>query len=144
MRNIKLLSTAILLAVLVFSCGKETQSTTQGGGTFYVRVTINPPLQYGVNPLYNLVTIGCLTSTKSWNSQNQTSNLSTLQCDEVAVTSGQNIQVTFGMHCLYDHQCRSVLLEGVQNGKVIKTYNYEMGYNSCKDLYQQFPSFIMN
>lgn len=144
MKNIKLISTAVLLAVLVFSCGKETQSTTQGGGTFYVRVTINPPLQFGVNPLGNYVGIGCLTSTKTWNSQNQTSNLTSLQCDEVTVTSGQNIQATFMLRTLYDHQCRNVLLEGVQNGKVIKSYTYEIGDNSCKDLFQQFPNFIMN
>jgi len=40
---------ALFFSLLFYSCGKETQNTTQGGGKFVVTAKISPPLQSGTN-----------------------------------------------------------------------------------------------
>ena len=130
-KHISKLGTAILLAVLVFSCGKETQSTTQGGGTFVIKATISPPLQAGKNGMQqsNQVQLSCVTS-QFWSGIDKSTSLSEISTDPISVTSGQNVSCILSISNGYDFVCRTVTLEGIQNGKTIKTYTLSLGYNS--------------
>lgn len=137
-KHITKLGTAILLAVLVFSCGKETQTTTQGGGRFIIKATFTPPLQFGqIVSKYNSTRMYGIGFDVMWDGVSKLYDLFELTTDELSVTSGQNIAFYFNLSNGYDFQCRNVKIEGIQNGKVIKTYNFSMGYSSpttyCND-----------
>ena len=97
-KHITKLGTAILLAVLVFSCGKETQTTTQGGGKFIIKATFTPPLQFGkIVSAYNSTRIWGLGFDIMWDGISKQYDLSELTTDELSVTSGQNIAFYFNL-----------------------------------------------
>ena len=137
------------------SCGKETQSTAQGGGVFKVKVTVNPPLQKGIGlspSEYNSagVSIAGFLNT-GWSGNTNNADLSNFTTEEIAVTNGQNLSVYVYVSNFKDLNCRDVKIEGIQNGKVIKTYNYSMGYKSllptpnlCLDGNAVQNNFIIN
>lgn len=146
-------TTTLLLTALVVSCGKETQSSTQGGGLFKVRVTITPPLQAGLNSnsIGNYFSIGSTTVTggTTWLGNSQTLPLSTWESQEYSVTKGQNFGWSIQLNNSYDVQCRQVKIEGLTDNKVFKTYNLELGVQSlnpivqCKDVGIGIINFII-
>jgi hypothetical protein len=152
-KHITKLGTAIILAVLVFSCGKESQSTTQGGGTFIVRAKISPPLQSGKTiqsqvSVYNGISLWGLGFSTTWDGSAQTQGISEIISNEISVTSGQNVMAYIRISNLYDFTCRTITLEGIQNGKIIKSYTLNMGYNGspsafCTGQLSQNRNFIM-
>lgn len=142
--------TAILFTSLVISCGKETQATTQGGGTFIVRVKISPSLQTGTAgqiPQSNMIQVWGGGFATTWNGSSQTQSLSEISTDEISVTSGQNLPVYCILNNAYDFNCRTVTIEGLQNGKVIKTFVLNMGQKPgslmCTDGIQINKNFII-
>ena len=147
-KHITKLGTAMLLAVLVFSCGKETQTTTQGGGRFIIKATFTPPLQFGqIVSKYNSTRMYGIGFDVVWDGISKQYDLTELTTDDLSVTSGQNIAFYFNLYNGYDFQCRNVKIEGIQNGKVIKTYNFSMGYSSpttcCNDGFGINKNFIV-
>jgi len=77
-------------------------------------------------------------SSKAWLGQSQSNSISELSTDEIAVTKGQNIGVVAALSNAYDLNCRTITLQGIQNGKIIKTYTLNIGYDGsltkfCKD-----------
>ena len=149
MKNTTFLLFVIAISMFFSSCGKETQSTTQGGGVFKVRITIDPPLQSGMSATsgFNLVTIQVASALKSWSGTQQTAPLSTFETDEISVTSGQNVQFFISQFInLYDRNCRSVKYEAIQNGKINETHTLSLGYNGtlyCADGMTVSKNFIM-
>jgi hypothetical protein len=142
---------SIVLTVLIFSCGKETQSSTQGGGTFNLRLTISPPLQFGKNAssASNTLFMQATNIQKQWSGNSASQSLSQIISDDISVTSGQNVFCIIQIMNQYDYVCRTVIAEGIQNGKVIKTYNLELGIKDaaaasyCIDGFQNTKNFII-
>ena len=140
----------LLTTLILGSCGKETQSTTQGGGVFKVRVTIDPPLQPGATTTggINFISIAGPSSIKSWIGAQQTSPLSTIETDEISVTSGQNVQFSISNFSnQFDFNCRTVKYEAIQNGKINEVHTVSLGYNGissvCVDGFIVSKNFIM-
>lgn len=157
-KTIKAIVSSIILTILIFSCGKETQSSTQGGGLFKLRYTITPALQNGKNPTGdgNSFLSFCNSSpslaglTLSWIGFTSNNPCSTLETNEFAVTKGQNVtiqSITIGNS--YDDQCRTLKIEAFINGKVFNTVVKEMGYYrtntliKCKDVDQNSVNYII-
>ena len=145
-----ILCASLLLTIGFFSCGKETQSTTQGGGKFYVKAKISPPLQSGKSVIalgYNIFQLAIAGSASKWDGSTNSQSLSELVTDEFSVTAGQNIGIMVNLSNTYDVSCRTVTIEGIQNGKVIKSYTFSMGMSStssyCSDGYVQQKNFII-
>ncbi len=140
---------ASLTLTLIISCGKENQTSTNGGGVFKVRVTIDPPLQPGLNSgAYNSIGISVSTTTKSWTGIQQTKQLSTIETDEISVTKGQNIQFTISSFLNnYDRICRTIKYEAIQNGKVNETHIASLGIDNsgmiCADGLMINKNFII-
>lgn len=142
-KTLYLLFTATVFTALLLGCGKETQSSTQGGGLFKLKVTFTPPLQgpvgsFQINapaPSINYVWTG-------------SPDLSVYESQEYSVTKGQNISVGF-----YDNLvvlvCRQVKVEGLLDNKVFKSTTLELGRKSinpiinCKDGTNQQVNFII-
>ena len=155
MKTIKAYILSLALTILVFSCGKETQATTQGGGLFKYRVTITPPLQFGKTGQFNtksnnvFITVPSLGTGYQWNGDQMTSNYSTYESQEFSVTKGQNILFQVGIVNTYDLICRNVKIEALINGNVFKTVTQEKGYSSdsplikCKDFDAPTLNFII-
>ena len=119
-KHITKLGTAILLAVLVFSCGKETQTTTQGGGKLKLFLTSTPTNTNGVINMPNIFNPGTLQGAYADTKRN-----GKVETDEFAVTQGQNFQVT-----LYGGTatgCTTLKLEAYVNGKLIQTITHTAG-----------------
>jgi hypothetical protein len=138
-KRFTIFTTTLLLTALIVSCGKETQSSTQGGGMFKVRVTITPPLNNG-GAIGNSNTFAVLLPENyQWNGYLQSSSLSSWQSQEISVTKGQNVQTNLAINTYFDLKCRQVKFEGILNGNVIKTIDLELGQTSisppvnCKD-----------
>jgi hypothetical protein len=133
-KNILISIGIAFFSVLLGSCGKETQNTTQGGGVFKVRVTIDPPLQSGTAPnggsnaiLFNITGV----ATYTWYGNQRTNALSTIETDELSVTTGQNISIWLqSFSNTYDFMCRTVKIEALQNGKVNETHIFSLGFNN--------------
>lgn len=147
-----MLCASLLLTIGFFSCGKETQSTTQGGGKFYVKAKISPPLQSGKNAMqglyYNQFQLAIAGSAAKWDGSTNSQILSELVTDEISVTAGQNVVVMVNLANSYDVSCRTVTIEGIQNGRVIKSYTFSMGMSSsstyCSDGGTQQKNFIID
>lgn len=135
----------------MFSCGKETQSSTQGGGIFNLKLTIDPPLQFGKNASGQINTLLMQTTStqKQWSGNNVSQSLSQIISDDVSVTSAQNVFCLIQIINGYDNICRTVVAEAVQNGKVIKTFNLELGFKDatgasyCTDGYQTTKNVVI-
>ena len=141
-------------AVFISSCGKDN-----GGGNFQIRLTISPPLQTGPSSLpviYSQLNIisGPLNLMYIWDGSIANSPLSNFQSEEYSVAKGQNVQFSIGL-IGNDFLCRQVKLEGWYNGKILKTYNLELGYKydptntvqpikPCKDALLNFAATNYN
>jgi hypothetical protein len=154
-KSIKAIASSIILTVLIFSCGKETQSSTQGGGLFKYRVTITPPLHYGATGQFknqsNYLQVGVIPIASSyiWDGKQLSDDFTTYESQEYSVTQGQNITFTYFIDNSYDLVCRTVKIEALINGNVFKTVTQEKGYSSispmikCKDFDAPAINFIM-
>jgi hypothetical protein len=132
----------------IFSCGKETQSSTQGGGTLKFNVTITPALQSGMNQQTYQSNQFAFFSGVNMYSWSGDTNLGNYTSDELSVTKGQNIPCTIYLYSVYDLICRTVQIDAVLNGKVMKTVTKNMGHNGslytyCKDGIQSSVNFII-
>jgi hypothetical protein len=136
LNNISIVILALITTLTIFSCGKETQSTTQGGGTFNLKLTISPPLQFGSSPSSGQNTLFMQVGNiqKQWMGNSASQNLSQMISDDISVTSGQNMFCIIQINNTYDFTCRTITAEGIQNGKVIKTYTLEQGYKNGSTL----------
>jgi hypothetical protein len=151
LKNIFRFFIALIIVISIMSCGKETQSSTQGGGLFKVRIEINPPLQKGVNQIYtNAFTCnGPLAQIKQWNGSVANSDFDNYESQEVSVTKGQNISIIIGLNSSFDYKCRSVKIYGIINGNIFNTLTKEMGFSStnpnllCTDESGQAINFII-
>lgn len=155
-KSIKAISASIILTLLVLSCGKETQSSTQGGGLFKYRVTFNPSIP-NIPTLASRVNQVVISSTVpelgifNWNTSSSNPKpepLTNYESPEISVTKGQNIGITgVAIANLGSLGCVATKIEGIQNGKIIKTVNLELGYNSstqqCKDVSNSSVNFII-
>ena len=145
-----MLCASLLLTIGFFSCGKETQSTTKSSIKFYVKVRVSPPLQSGQN-----VNVGSNNNLKIYNGSEETRwygvsetlSLSELNSKEITVNSGLTYGVNVSLYNQYDLKCRTITLEGIQNGKVIKSYVVNMGASpsgtECKDGGSVYRTFII-
>ncbi len=140
---------SFLLSLGLFSCGKETQSTTQGGGTFICKVSISPPLQAGSvsSGQYNTIQIWGGGFLSKWDGSANSVSLSELSSDPISVTSGQNVTCYLFVANSYDLACRTITIDGIQNGKTIKSYTLSMGSSGatmpCTDGIQNQKTFII-
>lgn len=146
---------ALVCTMLMFSCGKETQSSTQGGGIFKIKFTVSPPLPIGLAGtapytghntfLANIVTLQIL----GWNGKDATSPLSTLETNEFSVTKGQNVNVFQLQIGNFDNVCRTVKCEGLLNGKTTQVFSRELGAKdyvksiNCKDVQNPGVIFVI-
>jgi hypothetical protein len=71
---------------------------------------------------------------KQWMGNSASQNLSQMISDDISVTSGQNMFCIIQINNMYDFTCRTITAEGIQNGKVIKTYTLEQGYKNGSTL----------
>lgn len=149
---LKITLVTLSLLILIAACGKETQTTTQGGGTFKIRLTVSPSLQTGnVGSAANSFQV--ISQTPSlpalsymWNGK---TTLSAIETNEVSVTKGQNVTIAFVLGNQLNPVCHTVKIEGLINGKVIQTFTKEAGYSNlnpptvCKDFYNNSVNFII-
>lgn len=145
----------LLLTALVVSCGKETQSSTQGGGICKIRYTITPPLQPGIRLGIYYNSFAPYSLNTGWLGTTQTQPLSTTETQEFSVTKGQNVGVGASLQNLYDLVCRQVKVDFLIDNSVKKTVILEMGYSKydtsdpnnpvlyCKDGVQASLNFIV-
>jgi hypothetical protein len=129
-KTLYLLFTATVFTALLLGCGKETQSSTQGGGICKIRATITPPLQPGISSStssYN--TFGYFNSFGDFNGSAETKSFSNAETQEFSVTKGQNVTITVAVSNLYDVVCRQVKVEFLIDNNVKKTEFLEMGYS---------------
>lgn len=120
-KSIKAIASSFLLTVLIFSCGKETQNSTQGGGKFKIRYTISPALSFGTSSgnFFNTIatTQGFSGLNLRWFGNSSSSDLTTIETVEYSVTKGQNISIGHVVNN-DDKVCRSLKIEGLINGNV--------------------------
>jgi hypothetical protein len=124
---------ATLFTIFLFGCGKETQSSTQGGGLFKWRVSVTPALTTGLGgPLGMENALHVMSySNYVWDGKNATAPFSVYEdLNEFSVTKGQNLSVMVYLYNRKDLGCRQVKLEGLINGKVFKTFDFETGFKS--------------
>ena len=127
-KRFTIFTTTLLLTALIVSCGKETQSSTQGGGICKIRYTITPPLQPGIRlgAYYN--GFSPYSPNPSWNGFTQTQALSITETQGFSVTKGQNVTVSAQLSNLFDLVCRQVKVEVLIDNNIKKTVILEMGY----------------
>jgi hypothetical protein len=155
---IKLTTLPIILQIFMFSCGKETQNTTKGGGLFKVKYTFTPALQNGTtsNGGSNTFLSVCNSSpaltglSLQWHGNSALNPCSSLETNEFSVTNGQNVSIGgLGVSNLFDLQCRTVKIEAMINGKVFNTVVREFGYSKinpltkCADFDNNSVNFII-
>jgi hypothetical protein len=142
---------SIVLTVLIFSCGKETQSSTQGGGMCKIRFTISPaiPSTYKIpGSAYSFPTnFQSFISGQSLYWAGAQGTLSTIETSEFSVTTGQNIPIQTKVECS-DNICRSIFIECIVNNKSVNSYTKEVGFSSypsvmCKDGLNPSLNFII-
>jgi hypothetical protein len=146
---------SIVLTVLIFSCGKETQSSTQGGGLFKIRYTITPPLQIGGTSISDnsfqtiCPTPGFAGINIVWHGNTASTSLASIETNEYSVTKGQNITSGTALGNQMNPICHTVKIEGLINGKVFQTFTKDLGFSSlspmvkCKDFDQNSVNFII-
>jgi hypothetical protein len=117
LKFIGLLFTTLILG----SCGKETQSTTQGGGKLYIKLTSSPANnteaifvpavfgEFGMNKIYYPKTI----------------NSGIITTDSFNVVKGQNFPITISGG--NTTSCSNILVEVFLDGKLYRTRNFSVG-----------------
>ncbi len=122
----------IVLSIFFNACDDETVDTIAGGGRFQVAVTVTPPLNIDGNTS-NGIEDNCfffITTTTSVSYFFKQSSPSYLITDEQSVTKGQTIIIqNFALQTLQSLSCRSVKIDFILNGNIVRTENYNMGYN---------------
>ena len=121
MKNI-IISIGFALSILLLgSCGKETQSTTQGGGKIYIKLTSSPannteaifvPVvfgEFGMNKIYYPKTV----------------NSGIITTDSFNVVKGQNFPITISGG--NTTSCSNILVEVFLDGKLYKSRIFSVG-----------------
>ncbi len=115
----------------IFSCENTTQTTPTAKQKFYVKVKISPPLQTGQSkgPGSNNILKIYFTPSEEirWYGVMNTQSLTEISTKEVELNSGEVCGATITLQNQYDVKCRTITLEGIQNGKVMQTYTLNMG-----------------
>lgn len=144
MKNIKILTVTSFLVLWLFSCDKEAQKSQQGGGLFKFKIYVSLPLQHGLNGSsvsFNNIIINTNTTIGLWwMGQSNNIQFADWTSEEISVVKEQNISVSLSLTNAYDNVCRSLKIEGIQNGKILKSMTYELGRSNstppityCKD-----------
>ncbi len=118
--NFKIIGVTVILAALVFSCGKETQSTTQGGGKLKLVLTSTPTNTVGMIQMPNIFNPGSLQGLYQDAKKN-----GKVETDEFAVTKGQNFSVL--VYGGTTNGCTTLKLEAFVDGKLIQTITHTAG-----------------
>ncbi len=131
MKTIVTIFLSIVCGITLFSCEKGTKSTPSVKQKFFVRAKIYPPLQVGQSSIpgsSNYFEIYLPPSGEvSWYGVNSTQSLAEFSSKAIELNNGESCMVTVLIRNQFDLKCRTVTLEGVQNGKVIQTYTLNMG-----------------
>jgi hypothetical protein len=108
--------------LLMCSCGKETQSTTQGGGKLVIKLTSSPANNTEGIVVGNMFNVG--TSVKFYVPKK---NSGLVLTDTFNVTAGQNFPIAlFGG---VTNSCSNITVEAYLNGKLYKTKTFNVGGN---------------
>ena len=146
--NFLLFSTVTFsLIAIIIGCTKEEP----GGGSFYVKISITPALQKGMNSQagsnsfnYTLTNTG---ETKNWVGLSADSSTSFYSTMKKTYKKGDIATLEVGMYSLYDKQCRQVTVQGVLNDTtILQTYNLQMGNNAtgfCADNVKNTMRFVI-
>lgn len=144
--------TSIFLTLIMFSCGKETQSSTQGGGICKIKITISPqiPMTSKFNNIDypNSFQSMCAISLLQWSGASGYA-LSTIETPEFSVTKGQNVSCSSTSITNYDGICRTVNIECFVNNKSVGLFTKELGMklaspiSLCKDYQNSAVNFII-
>ncbi len=118
----KNLGIALILTVIIISCSKETQSTTQGGGKLKLVLTSSPTNTVGMIQMPNIFNPGTTTSYYQDTKKN-----GKVETDEFAVTKGQNFSVL--VYGGTSTGCTTLKLEAFVDGKLIQTISHTAGGN---------------
>ena len=123
MKNKYLILLTSLLVLFVVSCGKETQSSTQGGGKLVLKLTSLPANNTEAIAVHNLFSTG--TSSKFYFPVKNTGEVKT---DTFNVTTGQNFPII--IYGGVTTSCSNIVLEAFLNGKLYKTKSFNVGGNA--------------
>lgn len=145
---------ALVCTIIFFSCGKETQSTTQGGGICKIKITISPEIPItskfnGVESQNSFISFWPLPATTLQWSGASGYALSTIESPEFSVTKGQNVSSSGTSISNYDGICRTVNIECFVNNKSVGLFTKELGikstspYSLCKDQGNSTVNFII-
>jgi hypothetical protein len=142
---------SLVCTLILFSCGKETQTITPVKQKFYVKAKISPPLQTGQSqgPGSNNFLKIYLPPLEEirWYGVSNTQILTEFSSKEIELNSGEVCSATIRIQNQYDLKCRTITLEGIQNGKVIQTYTLNMGASpsgtACTDGVSVQKSFTL-
>ena len=122
---------ALVCTMILFSCGKETQSSTQGGGTCKISFTITPemPIKGTLLGTEYFSTFAAVTPVALLRWSGATGMpLASIESPEFSVTKGQNVVIEGIEVNNYDDQCRTVKIECIVNNKIINSFSKELGY----------------
>jgi hypothetical protein len=143
---------ALVCTTAFFSCGKETQTSTQGGGICKIKFTITPEIptktKFGLVDYANSFSSITPVVVLQWNGLSGFP-LATIESPEFSVTKGQNITCGSTTITNYDGICRSIKIECILNNKSIKAFTKELGYmdiskgTMCKDATNSGVNFII-
>ena len=123
MKKFNFLFILTLSLISFFSCGKETQSSTQGGGQIYIKLTSSPANnteaifvpavfgEYGMNKIYYPKTV----------------NSGIITTDSFNVVKGQNFPITISGG--NTTTCSNILVEVFLDGKPYKSRIFSVGGN---------------
>ena len=142
---------ALVCTIIMFSCGKETQSTTQGGGVCKIKITISPEIpmtsKFNNTDYTNSFQSSC-GFLLQWTGSSGFA-LSTIETPEFSVTKGQNVSCSGTSIANYDEICRTVKIECFVNNKSVGLFTKELGIKSfipaiyCKDVGNSTVNFII-
>jgi hypothetical protein len=111
-----------IFSLLLGSCGKETQSTTQGGGKLVIKLRSSPANNTEGIVIGNMFNVG--TSVKFYVPKK---NSGLVLTDTFNVTAGQNFPIAlFGG---VTNSCSNITVEAYLNGKLYKTKTFNVGGN---------------
>lgn len=149
MKNNFLLFSIVTFSLIAIIIGCTIEEP--GGGSFYLKISITPALQKGMNSQagsnsfnYTLTNTG---ETKNWVGLSADSATSFYSTMKKAYKKGDIATLEVGIYTLYDKQCRQVTVQGVLNDTtILQTYNLQMGNNAtgfCTDNVKNTMRFVI-
>ena len=112
------------LIAMLTSCGKETQSTTEGAGKLYIKLSSVPANNTEAIGIPSLFSAG--TSVKYYLPTKL--NDGKVETDTFSVTKGQNFPIwVFGGNNI---SCSNILVEVYLDGKIYKSKSFNVGGES--------------